>query len=108
MINDARERLKYLLNKYTFASQENGDRLPDYQTKELLTPISQALDQAEKNEKVLEILKNKRVNVRALIKVLKIKYGDYKLEVYNMQNDTLDDDLDETEFNLIKEWLCKE
>ena len=41
------ELLEKYENKYTFASQFNGDRLPDYQTRKMLEPIERELHALE-------------------------------------------------------------
>ena len=41
------ELLKTYEDKYTFASQFNGDRLPDYQTRKMLEPIEKELKERE-------------------------------------------------------------
>lgn len=56
--------------------------------------------------KVLEIIKNKNVNVRAFRKVLLMKQNDdVKLRAYNSQNHSEEDDLIKYEYELLKEVL---
>lgn len=97
------ELLKAYENKYTFASQFNGDRLPYYQTIKMLEPI-------EKELKALEIIKNKSVNVRNLIIYcfeMNDTYEEY-VDVFNYCDNYWElgnELLTEEEYNLLKEML---
>ena len=111
MIKKAKEIVKDLRTNYI--NFDDSDKK--------LATISQALDQAEKNDKVLEIIKRCDVNIQGLKKAIKshydFEYEDYlrcwNIETdYNIQHNIPDFKysffkLTEEEFNLIKEWLEK-
>ena len=66
-----------------------------------------------KSLEILEIIKDKRVNVDHLHFCINLCANDKRpnesaLKTYNEDNDSFDNDLTETEFNLIKEWLENE
>ena len=71
--------------------------------------VEQALDQAEKNEKVLEILKKKRVNIGWLLISFKCyeQYQDALDNGWTIIKQVSSEPLTRTEFNLLKEWLEK-
>ena len=83
--------------------------------KDELKEVRQALDQAEKNDKVLEILKSKKVNIRYFESDLdwngtipessRLKYNK---EFGSDEEHENSYSLTETEFNLIKEWLSND
>ena len=58
-------------------------------------------DVIEKDLEILEIIKNKRIDMELLIKV--VIFNDYRIYNFELGNSTRE--LTETEFNLIKEWL---
>ena len=68
-----------------------------------LDAIEKALTEYEKQKQILEVLKNKQVNIRRAI-LLRKNYQDY-LENYGNIFEDVEPKLTETEFNLIKEWL---
>lgn len=115
------ELLKTYEDKYTFASQFNGDRLPDYQTREMLEPIEKELQEGEeyrlkysqthialcklreektKKEQALEIIKKKGIFVNGLIK-------SKDLEEYNILclNHGMTELPTQEEYDLLKEVL---
>lgn len=103
-LNLNEKRLKFNLDKYESCDCENLKEFVD-----CYCLIEQALDQAEKNEKVLEILKNKNVNIETLSYYLRQNVSDDQvLHWYNNYGITEDNHvLLKTEFNLIKEWLYR-
>ena len=72
--------------------------------------ISQALDQAEKNEKILSLLKGKRIVLDVFTQIIKNHAkADIKVQL-SLYNACVDSPwkLTETEFNLIKKLLEEE
>lgn len=92
-LNLNEKRLKFNLDKYESCDCENLKEFVD-----CYCFIEQALGQAEKNEKVLKILKNKKVDI--YLSSICVNLEDYN-HYYWVE------DLTETEFNLIKEWLYR-
>ena len=93
MINKARESLTYIKEQLPFYDSCDF-KLPI--DDEDFAPIEQAIDQAEKNEKVLEILKS----------IKKDKYSTFEIQ----GNDLIIDvqlTFNDNEIKLIKEWLEK-
>ena len=101
-LSEALEKFDYIGNDIKFAYD---DDYVSYDYTDDVEYVKQALLKAQENEKILSVLKEKNVWVARLKGLIK-KYNDLDaLRIYNANMPSIDYQLTQEEFDLLKRWL---